>query len=150
MRPVAARPAINCRPEGVHRAVHGSVMSRTQKRLIRRLPTVPIATLAVIIPVAAFNAGGHPLAQTQPNTASGPADDLEVLQIRPDFYMIAGAGGNIAVQVGSDGVVLVDTGLAGTAEAVVAAVRKITPGPIGTSSSRALTRITKMMAATSR
>ena len=30
------------------------------------------------------------------------ADDLEVVAVRPDFYMIAGAGGNIAVQIGPD------------------------------------------------
>src|SRR3954449_12913044 len=30
--------------------------------------------------------------------------DLEVLQLRPNFFMIAGAGGNIGVQVGEDGV----------------------------------------------
>ena len=33
---------------------------------------------------------------------------LETVQLRPNFYMIGGAGGNIGVQVGSDGVVLVD------------------------------------------
>ena len=32
---------------------------------------------------------------------------LDVLRLRPNFYMIAGAGGNIGVQIGSDGVVLV-------------------------------------------
>jgi cyclase len=59
-----------------------------------------------------------------------PGADLEVLEVRPDFYMIAGAGGNIGVQVGEDGVVVVDTGNAESADAVVAAIRKITPRPI--------------------
>ena len=44
--------------------------------------------------------------------------------------MIAGAGGNIAVQVGDDGVVVVDAGSAASAPAVVAAIKKITPKPI--------------------
>ncbi len=35
---------------------------------------------------------------------------LDVVQIRPNFYVIAGAGGNIGVQIGPDGVVLVDAG----------------------------------------
>ncbi|HLI82864.1 MAG TPA: MBL fold metallo-hydrolase [Bryobacteraceae bacterium] len=56
--------------------------------------------------------------------------NLEVLQVRPNFYMIAGAGGNIGVQVGADGAVVVDTGAAGSAAAVVAAIQKITPRPI--------------------
>ena len=56
--------------------------------------------------------------------------DLEVLQLRPNFFMIAGAGGNIGVQVGEDGVIVVDAGLAATADAVVAAIKRITPRPI--------------------
>lgn len=62
--------------------------------------------------------------------AGGNGAALEIVQVRPDFYMIAGAGGNIGVQFGSDGVVMVDTGRAGTSEKVVAAVRKITNQPI--------------------
>jgi glyoxylase-like metal-dependent hydrolase (beta-lactamase superfamily II) len=56
--------------------------------------------------------------------------DLEILQLRPNFYMIAGAGGNIGVQVGVDGVVVVDSGSAASREAVVAAIKKITAQPI--------------------
>ena len=56
--------------------------------------------------------------------------DLEVLQLRPNFFMIAGAGGNIGVQVGDDGVVVVDAGLAARADAVVAAIKKLTSRPI--------------------
>ena len=55
---------------------------------------------------------------------------LEVLQLRPNFYMIAGAGGNIAVQVGEDGVVVVDAGTASKTEAVLAAIKRITARPI--------------------
>ena len=44
--------------------------------------------------------------------------------------MIAGAGGNIGVQVGEDGVVVVDAGSAASAPAVVAAIKRITPKPI--------------------
>jgi cyclase len=55
---------------------------------------------------------------------------IEVLQVRPDFYMIAGAGGNIGLQVGADGVVVVDTGSASNADAVVAAIGKVTTQPI--------------------
>src|SRR5271170_4224135 len=61
---------------------------------------------------------------------AAPSADLEVLQLRPNFYMIAGAGGNIAFQVGVDGVVVVDSGAAASADAVVAAIKKVTPQPI--------------------
>ena len=55
---------------------------------------------------------------------------LDVVRVRPNFYMIAGAGGNIGVQIGSDGVVLVDAGAAGASEGVLAVLRKLTPLPI--------------------
>ena len=56
--------------------------------------------------------------------------DVEVLQLRPNFYMTAGAGGNIGVQVGIDGVVVVDAGSTAKADAVVAAIKRITTRPI--------------------
>jgi cyclase len=59
-----------------------------------------------------------------------PVTNLEVLQLRPNFYMIAGAGGNIGFQVGADGVVVVDSGSASSADAVVAAIKKVTTQPI--------------------
>ena len=58
------------------------------------------------------------------------AGGLEVLQLRPNFYMIVGAGGNIGVQVGPDGVVVVDAGSAAKADAVVAAIKKRADRPI--------------------
>jgi glyoxylase-like metal-dependent hydrolase (beta-lactamase superfamily II) len=57
------------------------------------------------------------------------SDELDVVQVRPSFYMIAGAGGNISVQIGIDGVVLVDAGTEGASERVLAAIRKLTPLP---------------------
>ena len=66
---------------------------------------------------------------------SGQAADadnggIDVVQIRPNFYMIGGAGGNIGVQIGADGVVLVNAGTAAAADQVSAALKKLTPLPI--------------------
>lgn len=58
------------------------------------------------------------------------APDLEVLQVRPNVYMLAGAGGNITVQVGEDGAVVVDAGSPASASSVVAAIQKLTEAPI--------------------
>ncbi|HXP89003.1 MAG TPA: MBL fold metallo-hydrolase [Bryobacteraceae bacterium] len=55
---------------------------------------------------------------------------LEVVQVRPNFYMIAGAGGNIGVQIGIDGVVLADAGAEAASDQVLAALKKLTPLPI--------------------
>ena len=74
-------------------------------------------SLAVIVMVAA-------------GVVASAQSDLDVLQIRPNVYMIAGAGSNITVQFGADGAVVVDAGALANADAVVAAVKKITPQPI--------------------
>ncbi len=63
--------------------------------------------------------------------AQAPAGDgVEVVQLRPSVYLIAGAGGNIVAQVGPEGVILVDSGSTEMADAVLAALRRITPLPI--------------------
>jgi glyoxylase-like metal-dependent hydrolase (beta-lactamase superfamily II) len=67
--------------------------------------------------------------QSKPASIANP-DGLDILQLRPNFYVIAGAGGNIGVQVGPDGVVVVDSGTAERADAVVRAVKSISIRPI--------------------
>jgi len=58
------------------------------------------------------------------------AADLDVVKVRDNVYMIAGAGANVTVQFGSDGAVVVDAGTLAQADAVVAAITKITTQPI--------------------
>jgi glyoxylase-like metal-dependent hydrolase (beta-lactamase superfamily II) len=58
------------------------------------------------------------------------ADDIEVVQVTSDVYMLAGAGGNVTVQVGSQGVFVVDTGSEAMSAKTVAAIRKISDRPI--------------------
>ena len=55
---------------------------------------------------------------------------LDVVKVRKNFYMLAGAGGNIGVQIGSDGIVLVNTGTAAAADQVLAALKKLTDLPV--------------------
>ena len=58
------------------------------------------------------------------------ATDVEVVQLRPNFYVIGGAGGNVVVQTGPVGVILVDSGSTRMADKVLAAIRELTPLPI--------------------
>jgi len=58
------------------------------------------------------------------------ATDVEVEQLRPNFYVIGGAGGNVVVQTGPAGVILVDSGSTAMADKVLAAIRQLTPLPI--------------------
>ena len=55
---------------------------------------------------------------------------LDVVKVRKNFYMIAGAGGNIGVQIGSDGIVLVNAGTAQATDQVLATLKKLTDLPI--------------------
>jgi cyclase len=58
------------------------------------------------------------------------ATDLRVQVVRPGLHVIAGAGGNVVVWSGAEGLVLVDTGLATSAAALVAAVARIADSPV--------------------
>jgi cyclase len=58
------------------------------------------------------------------------AVEIGTLQVRDNIYMLVGAGGNITVQVGNDGVFLVDTQFAPLSEKIVAAIRAISDKPI--------------------
>jgi glyoxylase-like metal-dependent hydrolase (beta-lactamase superfamily II) len=50
------------------------------------------------------------------------SDAVEIIPVRPNFYMLAGAGANIGVSVGPEGFVLVDSGAASRSDAVLAAI----------------------------
>jgi cyclase len=66
--------------------------------------------------------------------AARDAFDIRALRVQgfdsTSVYMLVGAGANIAVQVGAEGVVVVDTGLAAAGDAVLAAIRRLTDKPI--------------------
>jgi cyclase len=65
-----------------------------------------------------------------PQTAAATPKSLEILEVRPSFFVIAGGSANIGVQVGEDGVVVVDAGSAADAPAVLAAIKRISSKPI--------------------
>jgi glyoxylase-like metal-dependent hydrolase (beta-lactamase superfamily II) len=55
---------------------------------------------------------------------------VDVLQVRDNIYMLVGQGGNITMQIGSDGILIVDTQFARMSDAIVAAIREISDQPI--------------------
>jgi glyoxylase-like metal-dependent hydrolase (beta-lactamase superfamily II) len=88
------------------------------------------STRAVVswLAVAAVLAFGGPAART---AAQEPGNSgLSVVQLRSNFYLIAGAGGNIVVQTGPEGVIVVDSGSTDRADRVLAEIRRLTPLPI--------------------
>jgi len=56
--------------------------------------------------------------------------EVQTLHVQGNVYLLAGAGGNIAVQIGDDGVLMVDTGYEKMSDKIMAAVRKLSKLPI--------------------
>ena len=81
--------------------------------------TEMIRTLFLLLAAAA--------AQSQPN-----ADDvrIHVEPVQHNIYLLAGAGGNVTVQVGEEGVLMVDSGLTPATPKLMAEIRKLSPGRV--------------------
>src|SRR5690606_24025783 len=65
-----------------------------------------------------------------PRPAPQPTDAVETWPIRDNVYMLVGAGANTTVHIGDDGVVVVDSKLAGASAGLLEAIRALTPKPI--------------------
>ena len=107
-----------------------SVTLTRRHRARRSLPAIAVAICTALFAVHAGTSVAPATALAAQASGAASSDALEVLEVRPNFFMITGAGGNIGVQVGDDGVVVVDAGSVASAPAVVAAIKKITPKPI--------------------
>ncbi|RPI64626.1 MAG: MBL fold metallo-hydrolase [Lysobacterales bacterium] len=64
------------------------------------------------------------------STAVSAQSSIETYHVQGNVHLLLGAGANVAVQVGEDGVLVVDTGGTASREAVLAAIREISDGPI--------------------
>jgi cyclase len=92
-----------------------------------------IHRVILCVATAVLASGAHPFSQGPPRAAAdwGFSGDLHTFHVQGKVHLLVGAGGNIAVQTGADGVLFVDTGLAAHADKVLATVRKdLSQGPI--------------------
>lgn len=62
--------------------------------------------------------------------AYGQGDEIGVLKVQGDVYMLVGGGANIAAQVAGDGILVTDTGTEAMAPKIAAALRKLSNKPI--------------------
>jgi cyclase len=85
-------------------------------------PVIAAALAAALMCVA-------PAARAQRGEGLAPPQ-LAVWPVRDNLYMLVGAGGNTTVQVGEDGVLVVDTKLATGSEALLRAIAQISSAPI--------------------
>jgi glyoxylase-like metal-dependent hydrolase (beta-lactamase superfamily II) len=95
------------------------------KRLVRQRPLASGCSLLSITALLVLGAWTE-----RASAQRMPPSSVEVVQLRENFYVIGGAGGNVVVQIGPEGVILVDSGTAAMADEVLAAIRDITPLPI--------------------
>lgn len=101
--------------------VYPSTIMAQQKALV--YAGLAAVSLAMLLAVA------RPALAQAPRAAAAP-QGLETIKVRDNVYAIFGAGSNITVHVGEDGVILVDSGSTAAAEQVVAAVKAISNQPI--------------------
>lgn len=69
-------------------------------------------------------------ARLELQTVAASVDEVQVWPVQGKVYMLVGAGANLTLQVGDDGILLVDTGLPGKADAVLKAIRGISGKPL--------------------
>jgi cyclase len=86
--------------------------------------TWPSAFAVVLSVLCAAGVCLHAQGQNPANT------QIEVMPVQGNVYMVTSAGGNVTLQVGKEGAVLVDTALAPLAPAILAEIRKLTNGPL--------------------
>src|SRR5688572_24500885 len=104
----------------------------------KMLYRISFATLTVIVALTGFSmlldAQQIRTARQTPFPRNPNWSQLEVetLHVQGKVHLIAGAGGNIAVQAGDSGLLLVDTGYEQMASKVLAALRKLSNRTIRT------------------
>lgn len=72
----------------------------------------------------------HAESSLEPAVYSHEVDSIEILQVRPDLYMLSAAGTNVVVLTGPQGTVVVDSGPSAACDSIVAAVSSLAKAPI--------------------
>ena len=94
-------------------------------------------SLAVAVSVAVLSTGVARAQQdptTRALTEKWPeivmVDGIEIVPVQKNTYLLVGGGANVTLQIGEEGAMLVDSGAAGNADKLVAAVRHLTRKPL--------------------
>ena len=101
---------------------------------MKRLAFAVLAAAMAAAPVYTQGRGGQAAARPAakvdwpPKLEAPMPGEVEILPVQGNVYMLVGAGGNITVQVGDQGVMLVDTGTAAMSDKVIKAVQSLANG----------------------
>jgi len=100
-------------------------MSRTLRALTRGRRRV--AALTAIVCTGLLTVAGSARARQSENL---DAVQMDIVHVRGGIYMVVGAGGNTTIQIGDDGVMVVDTQFAPLSTKLLAAIRSLSDKPI--------------------
>jgi glyoxylase-like metal-dependent hydrolase (beta-lactamase superfamily II) len=94
-----------------------------------------LAAVGAVLCCVAFGAAAQQRQRQQPQPPPQQQQDfskveIHALKVRDNIYMLVGSGGNITVQIGDEGILLVDTQYAPLADRIIAAIREISDKPI--------------------
>jgi len=98
----------------------------TPGRTVRR----KMRTFALVLTLAAVEALYARPGRSQTAPTNLDSVEIQTIPIQGNVYMLVGAGGNMTVQVGNDGVLVVDTQYEQLAPKLTAAIRKLSERPI--------------------
>jgi cyclase len=100
-------------------------------RMIAYLPKSKVLTAGAAMVIAMAAIALHAQDSDAAKITRRPTPgEIHVLPVQGNVYMLSGDGGNTTLQVGKDGVLLVDTQFAGAADKLMAEVRKLNRGPL--------------------
>ena len=83
---------------------------------------LPIALVAFVLVAPPAHMAAQQVSSSQ---IQNPSSLMQILPVRGNIYVLQGAGANITVSIGRDGVLMVDSGLASMGEQVLAAIRRL-------------------------
>jgi cyclase len=87
--------------------------------------TVSLSVAATAYAAKKPDSAAKPAPEVAKPATDAPNVELHTMHVQGNVWMIVGAGGNVAVQVGDQGVLVVDTGLTQNAPKLLAAIREI-------------------------
>src|SRR5437868_5295197 len=108
---------------------------KMRSRMIPALAVLALGLVCASVPVSTQGRqGGAAAAPAKPVwppvLASAAPGELQILPVAGNVHVIIGAGANITVQSGAQGVLVVDTGTAAMSAKVIAAIKSISPKPL--------------------
>jgi glyoxylase-like metal-dependent hydrolase (beta-lactamase superfamily II) len=100
---------------------------------------VPVVVLVAVLCLSILAVAQQPAQQIRtpkqmplPQNPDFSKLEIQTLKVQGNIYLLAGAGANIAIQAGDEGVLIVDTGFEKMSDKVLAAIRKVSNKPIRT------------------